>query len=110
MTYIMALTDYDRKQWLLAQFDDALIAKIAELAAALTPIRDIAALLDLQENVLRMAINLPDSQVSVAYRKAKAATALKLRQQELELAEVGSPMAVQMTAAYLKDMQADEDL
>lgn len=106
----MALIISELNQSLLAQFDDALIAKIAELAADLTPIRDIAALLDLKEDVLRCVINDPHSLVRRAYMKARATTARKLRKQELELAEVGSPMAVQMTSMYLRDMLQDEDL
>lgn len=48
--------------------------------------------------------------VSQAYHKAKAETALKLRKQELELANVGSPLAVQLTNGYLLNMDSDEDL
>lgn len=106
----MALTNSDRYRSLSAQFDDDLVGKISELAADLTPITDIAALLDIKEDVLRFVINDPNSEVRHAYLKARATTARKLRKQELELAEVGSPMAVQMTLMYLRDMQQDEDL
>lgn len=106
----MALTNSELNRSLLAQFDSEVIGKIAELAADLTPIRDIAALLDLKEDVLRCVINDPNSTVRHAYMKARATTARKLRKQELELAEVGSPMAVQMTSIYLRDMMQDEDL
>ncbi len=46
----------------------------------------------------------------VAYHYAKADTALKLRKQEIELANVGSPLAVQLTNSYLLNMDSDEDL
>lgn len=91
-------------------FDQDVLDNIAELAAALTPISEMAALLDLNENMLRLAVNDRSSRVRNVYLKAKAKTALKLRKQEIELAEVGSPLAVQLTSAYMRDMQADEDL
>ena len=90
--------------YLSTGFNQDVLDRIAELAAALTPISEIAALLDLNEDMLRLAINDKSSPV------AKAETAHKLRKQEIELAEVGSPLAVQLTSAYLRDMQADEDL
>ena len=95
--------------YLSTGFDQDMLGRIAELAAALTPISEIAALLDI-DDMLRLAINDKSSPVRKVYFKAKAETAHKLRKQEIELAEVGSPLAVQLTSAYLRDMQADEDL
>lgn len=95
--------------YLSTGFDQDMLDRIAGLAAALTPICEIAALLDLNEDMLRLAINDRTSPVRNVYLKAKAKTALKLRKQEIELAEVGSPLAVQLTSTYLRDMQADED-
>lgn len=86
----------------------AVLHKIAELARDLTPISEIAALLDINEDMLRMEINDKSSPVRHAYMKAKAETARELRKNELELAKVGAPLAVQLTSNYLKEMQADE--
>ncbi len=86
------------------------INEIAELAADLTPVGDIAVLLDIEEDLLRMELGMPDSPVRQAYLKARAKTAHMLRKQELELARVGSPLAVQLTGAYLRDMITSEDL
>lgn len=91
-------------------FDQATLDAVAELAAALTPISEMAALLGIDENALRLAVNDKSSPLRAAYLKAKAQTALSLRQQEIELAQVGSPLAVQLTADYLRDMTAEEDL
>ena len=96
--------------YLSTGFNQEVLDSIAELAAALTPISEIAALLDIIEEMLRLAINDKSSPVRKVYIKAKAKTALKLRKQEIELAEVGSPLAVQLTSSYLRDMQTDEDL
>ncbi len=41
--------------------------------------------------------------------KARAETALMLRNQEIQLAKLGSPLAVQMTGSYLRQMDNDID-
>lgn len=83
--------------------------QIAELAGNLTPVADIAALLDLDLDELRLELANPYSPVRKAYLKARAATSLMLRKQEIELAKVGSPLAVQLTNSYLKEMMSTED-
>lgn len=86
------------------------IDEIRELASQLTPVEDIAVLLDVNEDLLRMELANKQSEVRRAYLKARAETSLMLRRQEIELARVGSPLAVQMTGAYLRDMITSEDL
>lgn len=83
---------------------------MSELAGFLTPIGDIAVIMGVDVDVLRMDVRDRSNPVSLAYHKAKAETALKLRKQELELANVGSPLAVQLTNSYLLSMDSDEDL
>lgn len=90
--------------------DTKIIEKVAELAAALTPPTEIAALLDLDEDLLRLELANKDSPLRAAYFRAKAETALMLRRQEIDFARVGSPLAVQMTGSYLRNMTIDEDL
>ncbi len=89
-------------------YSDEFIHNVRELAEALTPVSDIAALLDVDESVLRDELGNKLSPVRKAYDKGKATTALALRKQELELAKVGSPLAVQLSATYIKDMTIDE--
>ena len=86
------------------------IDKVKELATCLTPISDMAVLLDMDVDELLMAIRDTKSPLSRAYHHAKATTALQLRKQEIELANVGSPLAVQLTNGYLISMDSDEDL
>ena len=86
------------------------INEISELAGNLTSLDDIAVLLDIDIDDLRLELANPSSPVRKAYMKARAATALVLRKQEIELAKVGSPLAVQLTNAYLRDMISNEDL
>ncbi len=90
-------------------YSQEIIDRIGKLAADLTPPSEIAALLDLDADMLRAEIAMKDSPVRAAYMKNKAATAHMLRQQEIQLARVGSPMAVELTGTYLRDMNADED-
>ena len=89
--------------------DNTYIQRIADLAASLTPPSEIAALLDLDVDMLRAELADKHSEVHCAYYKAKATTALALRKQELEFAASGSPLAIQLTNAYLHNMTNDED-
>lgn len=86
------------------------ISRIKELAGYLTPISDIAVLMDLDADELRLDLQNRTSDVAKAYFKGKAESQLALRQQELELARVGSPLAVQMATTYIMNMDTDEDL
>jgi len=88
-------------------YSEEIIEQIGALARDLTPIRDIAFILDLNEDYLRQAIADKHSAVRSAY---KAQTRLSLRRQELELAKVGSPLAVQQSMSYVRDMNVDEDM
>lgn len=91
-------------------YSETIVEQIGELARDLTPICDIASILDLDEDELRQAIADRHNVVSKAYYSNKANTKLLLRKQELELAKVGSPMAVQQSIGYIRDMNTNEDL
>ncbi len=90
-------------------FTQGIIDSVAELAGDLTPPSEIAAILDIDPDILRLELSCKSSPVRLAYFKAKAQTARQLRRQELEFARVGSPLAVQLTGLYLRDMTSDED-
>lgn len=94
---------------MISTYTPEIIDSIASLAADLTPPTEIAAILDLDPDAFRAELSVKSSPVRIAYLKAKAGTAHMLRRQELEFARVGSPLAVQMTGAYLRDMTLDED-
>lgn len=91
-------------------YSEIIIEQIGALARDLTPICDIAAILDLDEDELRQVIADRRSEASKAYYYNKAQTKLLLRKQELELAKVGSPLAVQQSIGYIRDMNTNEDL
>ncbi len=104
------MTDSTHSELLLNESSatNELLPKIAELAKELTPISEMAALLDINEELLRMAINDKSSEIRRVYMRAKAETAREFRKHEIELAKVGSPIAVQLTSHFLKEMDADE--
>lgn len=91
-------------------YSDEQISQIRDLAAALTPISDIAILMDLDVYQLRDDLADLSNPVSKAYRHAKAETMLSIRRNELQLASMGSPLAVQLAGSYLINMNNDEDL
>ena len=76
----------------------------------LTPVSDIAVLMDIDERRFREILSDKSHPASLAYRKGEAERALQIRQNELELAEAGSPLAGQLIGSYLRDMDSDEDL
>lgn len=82
--------------------------RIRQLTEQLTPISDMALLLDIPEGELRDAISDYENPVSLAYRKAKAHLTLQLRQQDIELAEAGSPSAAEALRSHLLKMLQDE--
>lgn len=101
---------YERPDSSPQYFDGPTVEHIMDLAGDLTPITEIAALIGYDEDKLRLALTDKRSPLRKVYLKAKAETAHRLRRRELELADVGSPLAVQLTHDYLRDMAADEDL
>lgn len=90
-------------------FDEQTVAQIVELAESLTPVTEIAALIDYPEDKLRLALTDKKSPLRPVYIRAKSATALKLRKRAIELALGGAREAIELTYNYLRDMAADED-
>lgn len=84
------------------------LSKIEELATMLTPVEQVAVLLSIDPHELTMLVRDKTTQVSIAYRRGVAQTALELRAQEIELAKSGSPLAVQLAHSYLKNLDLDE--
>ena len=82
--------------------------EISRLVANLTPISDMAILLDVTEIELREALDDPNSPASYAYRDAKARVALQLRERDIELAGAGSPTAAENVSYYFRQMLQDE--
>lgn len=86
-----------------------LLKKVENLSLDLTPMTDISYLLDIDADELATAISDKKSDISKAYFRGRAITAHKLRAQEIEMADAGSPMAVALANQYLRDMDNDLD-
>lgn len=91
------------------EYTEEILAKIEEYAGLLTTISDMAILLDIDEDVLRDEITNKTSIVSLRYRKAKAATELELRRQEIDLAKLGSPIAIELVQKHKMTQQISEN-
>lgn len=91
-------------------YSEDLLKKIKELAESLTPPQEIAALTGLNELTLMYDINTPDNPARIAFMQGYSATALKLRKQNLELTDAGSPAADDACRSYMRRMLRDIDL
>ena len=68
----------------------------------------MAVILDLPAEQLREDIARKESEVSKRYYRGKASSKVKLLHQEMLLAQVGSPLAIENTHKNLLDMEDDE--
>lgn len=81
---------------------------VEKYASIYIPISDMAVLLDIPAEVLREDIADKSSDIGRAYLKGKISSKLKLHQQEMTLAMIGSPQALQNAKENLLDMEEDE--
>lgn len=84
------------------------IETIEKLAAVYMPITDIANIIDIPADELRDDIACKSSEAHRAYNRGKSSSKLKLRVQEMKLAQVGSPLALENCAKSLIEMEEDE--
>lgn len=84
------------------------LEQIEKYASIYLPITDIAMLMDIPADMLRDEIRNKSTEVSRAYHKGKAASRVKLHHQEMLLAQVGSPLAIENAHRNLLDMEDDE--
>ena len=84
------------------------LSTVEQLASIYMKITDIALIIEVDVAVLRQDIDTPSSEVSRAYRKGKALSKVALHQQEMNLAKVGSPLALENARQNLLDMEDDE--
>ena len=84
------------------------LENIEKWAAIYMPISDIAILLSIPADMLRDEIRNKNTEASLAYHRGKASSRLKLHHQEMLLAQVGSPLAIENAHRNLLDMEDDE--
>ena len=78
------------------------------MASLYLSVTDIATVLDKRPEELRREIRTKDSPAARAYQKGKTMRKVQLRKQEIQLAQVGSPLALENARLALIDMEDDE--
>lgn len=88
--------------------DEKQLENIEVWASIYLPISDIARLLAVPPDQLRDEIRNKNTEASRRYFRGKAASRVKLHHQEMLLAQVGSPAAIENAHRNLLDMEDDE--
>lgn len=89
-------------------YSEETLKKIEQWAEIYLSISDMAVLLDIPAETLREDIRNRFSNASKAYNRGKVASKLKLYEQEMKLASIGSPLALDNTRNHLLEMEDDE--
>lgn len=84
------------------------LTQIEQYASIYLKISDMAVILGISAIQLREDIADKSTEVSRRYHRGKAASRVKLLHQEMQLAYVGSPLALENTRNNLFDMEDDE--
>jgi len=89
-------------------FTEKELEQIEQLASLYLPVTDIATVMGVRPEELRKQIRIKDAPVAIAYQKGKTMRKVQLRKQEIQLAQVGSPLALENARLALIDMEDDE--
>lgn len=89
-------------------YSDKELQQIEQMAALYLSISDIATVIGLNTERLRRDIKAKGSPVEQAYTRGKVSSKIALRKQEMMLARVGSPLALDNVRRALMDMEDDE--
>ena len=84
------------------------LTQIEQYASIYLKISDMAVILGISATQLHEDIADKSTEVSRRYHRGKAASRVKLLHQEMQLAYVGSPLALENTRNNLLDMEDDE--
>jgi len=90
------------------QYSAEQLEKIKELSSQLMRPEHIALLLELDYEEFKRKIKHKSSEAYKAYETGKAETILELRKQEIKLAKLGSPLAVDMVHRFIVDQEENE--
>lgn len=84
------------------------IDQVEKLASIFMKPSAIALIIEVDADAFKADIADPNSEVGRKYRRGKALSQVELNQQEMQLAKVGSPMALENVRHNLLDMEDDE--
>jgi hypothetical protein len=90
------------------EYSEDILTQIEQYASIYLKITDMAVLFDIPAEKLREDIADRSTEISKRYHKGKAASKVKLLHQEMQLAYVGSPLALENAQKNLMDMEDDE--
>ena len=90
------------------EYNSSQLEKVQEYAGLLMTVSDISVLIGVNEDIFREDISNKNTAVSIAFRKGQIETILELRKQEIEMAKLGSPMAVELIQKYIIDQKMSE--
>ena len=91
------------------EYNSNQLEKVQEYAGLLMTVSDISVLIGVNEDIFREDISNKNTAVSIAFRKGQIETILELRKQEIEMAKLGSPMAVELIQKYIIDQKMSEN-
>lgn len=89
-------------------YNEQQLKTVEDCASVYMTIKDIALIIEVDDTQLRADIANESSEVSRRYRRGKAVSKLELHKQEMQLAKVGSPMALENARNNLLEMEDDE--
>jgi hypothetical protein len=92
----------------MLELTEEVLTQIEQYASIYLKISDMAVILDIPAEKLRSAIADRTTEVSKRYHRGKATSKIKLLHQEMQLAYIGSPLALDNTSRNLMDMEDDE--
>ena len=92
----------------MLELTEEILTQIEQYASIYLKISDMAVILDIPAEQLRSAIADRTTEVSKRYHRGKATSKIKLLHQEMQLAYIGSPLALDNTSRNLMDMEDDE--
>lgn len=92
----------------MIEYSQEQLEQVEKLASIYMKITDIALVIEVDPYQLRADISNETSEVSRRYRRGKATSKAELLAQEMQLAKVGSPLALENARKNLLDMEDDE--
>ena len=92
----------------MIEVTEAQLEQVEKLSSLYMKISDIALIIEVEPEQLRAEISNESTEVSRRYRRGKATSKAELLAQEMQLAKVGSPLALQNAHNNLLDMEDDE--
>ena len=92
----------------MLELTEEVLTQIEQYASIYLKISDMAVILDIPAEQLRSAIADRTTEVSKRYHRGKATSKIKLLHQEMQLAYIGSPLALDNASRNLMDMEDDE--